>query len=121
MIRLYETNGCWGLWVYRLMASEKLVQHPASEVVGKTPERACCCRVVEGVMQAVRPALAASLPVELQARLAGTPHPTPGQARCLPADRLAQVTNRKHGTVVQLPLPAACAAQVMMTWVLVSC
>jgi hypothetical protein len=40
-----------------------------------------CCRVVEGVAQAVRPALAASLPVELQARLAGTPHPTSGQVR----------------------------------------
>lgn len=36
-------------------------------------------RVAEGVAQAARAAVAASLPVELQARLAGTPQPTSGQ------------------------------------------
>lgn len=40
-------------------------------------------QVVEGVAQAVRPALSASLPVELQARLAGTPNPTSGQVATL--------------------------------------
>lgn len=40
-------------------------------------------RVVEGVVQVVRSALSASLPVELQARLAGTPNPTSGQVRNL--------------------------------------
>ena len=39
------------------------------------------CRVAEAYFQAVRPALAAALPVELRARLDGTPHPSPGQVR----------------------------------------
>jgi len=39
--------------------------------------------VAEGVAQAALGAVAASLPVELQARLAGTPQPSANQVRFL--------------------------------------